>query len=169
MAKSYLHIILNRTNGPNPRNRYGIILAPLQKFYRKFLVENRHVRRWADDDQVIECILKTQRPVKQNQNQVRGFWDAQSETLVNFKTLENNYNQIDWQCAISLKPIKAKFMNFDLENFVHSEYTDVLKAPMVDSRILKSSIEFRKKCKKLLLEEREEFLKLVKKGAKRSL
>jgi len=60
-------------------------------------------------------------------------------------------------------------MNFDLQNFIHPEYHDVLKAPMIDSRILKSSIEFRKKCKKLLLEEREEFLKLAKKNAKRRL
>jgi hypothetical protein len=40
---------------------------------------------------------------------------------------------------------------------------------MIDSRILKSSIEFRKKCKKLLLEEREDFLKLAKKNAKRKI
>jgi len=169
MAKSYLHIILNRTNGPNPRNRYGIILAPLQKFYRKFLVENRHVRKWAKNDRVIECILKTQRPVKQTKLEERGYWDRESQSLVNYKTLESNYNTLKWKCAISLKPIKAKFMNFDLKNFIHPEYYDVLDAPMVDSRILKSSIEFRKKCKKLLLEEREEFLKLAKKGAKRSL
>jgi hypothetical protein len=60
-------------------------------------------------------------------------------------------------------------MNFDLENFIHPEYLDVLDAPMIDSRILKSSIEFRKECKKLLLAEREEFLKLAKKNARRSL
>jgi len=57
-------------------------------------------------------------------------------------------------------------MNFDLENFVHPEYYDVLKAPMVDSRILKSSIEFRKKCKKLLLDERQEFLNMARKNSK---
>ena len=169
MAKSYLHIILNRTNGPNPRNRYGIILAPLQKFYRKFLVEHRHVRKWAKDDRVIECILKTQRPVKQTKLEERGYWDRESQSLVNYKTLESNYNTLKWKCAISLKPIKAKFMNFDLKNFIHPEYYDVLDAPMVDSRILKSSIEFRKECKKLLLNEREEFLKLAKKNAKRRL
>ena len=60
-------------------------------------------------------------------------------------------------------------MNFDLQNFIHPEYKDVLESSMVDSRILKSSIDFRKKCKKLLLEEREEFLKLAKKNAKNKL
>ena len=100
---------------------------------------------------------------------IKKYWDHSNQTLVDMATLHNNYNTVDWQCAISLKPIKAKFMNFDLENFVHPEYHDALKAPMVDSRILKSSIEFRKECKKLLLEQRQEFLKLAKKNAKRSL
>jgi hypothetical protein len=110
-----------------------------------------------------------QKPPVQNGLLMKKYWDHSNQKLVDLPTLHDNYNQIDWVCAISLKPIKAKFMNFDLENFVHPEYHDVLKAPMIDSRILKSSIEFRKKCKKLLLEEREEFLKLAKKNAKRQL
>jgi len=100
---------------------------------------------------------------------VKMYWDHENQMVVDRETLYTNYNTIDWICAISLKPIKAKFMNFDLENFVHPEYSDVLDAPMVDSRILKSSIEFRKECKKLLLNERQEFLKLAKKNAKRRL
>ena len=105
----------------------------------------------------------------QNGVLMKKYWDHVNQKLVDLPTLHENYNQIDWTCAISLKPIKAKFMNFDLENFVHPEYHDALKAHMIDSRILKSSIEFRKKCKKLLLAEREEFLKLAKKNAKRQL
>ena len=97
------------------------------------------------------------------------YWDMRTDTAHSEKGLERSYNTVNWLCAISLKPIKAKFMNFDLKNFIHSEYYDVLDAPMIDSRILKSSVEFRKKCKKLLLAEREEFLKLAKKNAKRSL
>ena len=97
------------------------------------------------------------------------YWDHTNGKLVDRATLYDNCNLIDWICAVSLKPIKAKFMNFDLENFVHSEYHDALKAPMIDSRILKSSIEFRKKCKKLLLDERQEFLRLAKKNAKRKI
>lgn len=169
MAKSSLRIKISRTAGPNPRNRYGIILAPLSKFLRKFLVEHRHIKRWSDDDQFTHCVLRMQRAPLQHVTLTKKYWDHVNDKLVDLVTLENNYNQVDWICAISLKPIKAKFMNFDLENFLHPEYYDALKAPMIDSRILKSSIEFRKKCKKLLLAEREEFLKLAKKNAKRSL
>jgi len=169
MARSYSHITITRTAGANPRNRYGIILAPLSKFFRKFLVEHRHIRRWADDDQFVGCVLRMQKPPVASVILAKKYWDHSNEVLVDLATLYDNCNTVDWQCAISLKPIKAKFMNFDLQNFIHPEYHDVLKAPMIDSRILKSSIEFRKKCKKLLLEEREEFLKLAKKNAKRRL
>ena len=169
MATSFSHIKIIRTAGPNPRNRYGIVLAHLTKFFRKFLVDHRHIKRWADDDQFIHCVLRMQKPPVQNGLLMKKYWDHVNQKLVDLPTLHENYNQIDWTCAVSLKPIKAKFMCFDLENFVHPEYYDVLKAPMIDSRILKSSIEFRKECKKLLLNERQEFLKLAKKNAKRSL
>lgn len=155
MARSYSHIIITRTSGPNPRNRYGIILAPMMKFFRKFLVEHRHIRRWSDDDQFVHCVLRMQKPPIKSVALTKKYWDHSNEILVDLATLHENCNIVDWYCAISLKPIKAKFMNFDLENFLHPEYHDALKAPMIDSRILKSSIEFRKKCKKLLLEERE--------------
>lgn len=169
MARSYSHINITRTSGPNPRNRYGIILAPLTKFFRKFLVQHRHINRWSDSDQFVHCVLRMQKPAILNYSLRKQYWDRSSNTLVNKERLESIYNQVDWVCAISSKPIKAKFMNFDLKNFLHPEYYDALDAPMVDSRILKSSIEFRKKCKKLLLDERQEFLKLAKKNAKRSL
>ena len=61
---------------------------------------------------------------------------------------------------------KFSIWNFQLENFIHPDYSEVLEAPMVDSRILKSSIEFRKYCKKLLLEDQQEFIRIVKKGKK---
>jgi len=125
--------------------------------------------RWAESDQWVECALKIQRPRIKDSSALKIYWDWESSSVVDKQTLENNYNTIDWICAVSGKPIRSKFMNFDLENFIHPEYLDVLKAPMVDSRILKSSIEFRKKCKELLLNERQEFLNMARKNAKKRL
>ena len=158
-----------RTNGPNPRNRYGIILGCLKKHHRKFLIEHRHIKKWSKDDQFIGCILRMEKTTNRSASSLKLYWDHSTNEVVDIETLHRSYNTVDWICAISLKPIKSKFMNFDLENFVHPEYYEALDAPMIDSRILKSSIEFRKECKKLLLAEREEFLKLAKKNAKRSL
>lgn len=169
MAKSYFDIEIKRTAGPYPKNRYGIILKPLLKLYRRFLIEHRHIKKWAQDDQFVSCVLRMQRPVIKNSSVLKYYVDHESGQVLNHQEYLKVNNEIDWICAISGRPIKAKFMNFDLENFLHEEYYDVLKAPMVDSRILKASIEFRHKCKKLLLEEREEFLRLAKKNAGRSL
>jgi len=162
-----MSIRIEKTGGPWPANRYGIVLKYLPRFLRKFLITQRNLAKWSDDDQFMECVLKIQRPNSRTNTKI--YWDVINDRAIDEKGLERYYNTIDWYCAISLKPIRARFMNFDLKNFIHPEYYDVLEAPMVDSRILKSSVDFRKKCKKLLLAEREEFLKLAKKNAKSNL
>ena len=168
MAISYSKINLVRSSN-NKGARFGVVLKFLPKSFRQFLIKNKNMYRWAESDQFVECALKIQRPPVKNSSALKLYWDWENSAAVDKQTLENNYNTIDWICAISNKPIKSKFMNFDLENFIHPEYHDVLKAPMVDSRILKSSIEFRKKCKELLLNERQEFLKLARKNSKKRL
>ena len=162
-----MSIRIEKTGGPWPANRYGIVLKYLPRFLRKFLITHRNLAKWSDDDQFMACVLKIQRPNSRTNTKI--YWDIVNDRAMDEKGLKLSYNTIDWYCAISLKPIRAKFMNFDLKNFIHPEYYDVLEAPMVDSRILKSSIDFRKKCKKLLLEQREEFLLLAKKNAKSNL
>jgi hypothetical protein len=169
MAKSYFDIQIERTAGPYPKNRYGIILKHLQKLYRRFLIEHRHIKKWAQDDQFVSCVLRMQRPIIKNSSALKYYVDHESGKVLNQADFLKVNNTINWVCAISGRPIKAKFMNFDLTNFLDKEYYDVLDAPMIDSRILKSSIEFRKKCKELLLKERQEFLMLAKKNAKRNL
>ena len=169
MAKSYTGIKIERTGGSYPINRYGIRLKPLQKKHRRFLVENRHIRKWSDNDQFVQCVLRMQKVNTKDSKAYKTYFDWRSKQPMSIDLFKESVNMVEWRCAISGTPIKSKFMNFDLENFVHPEYLDVLKAPMVDSRILKSSIEFRKKCKKLLLDNRAEFLSLAKKNAKRRL
>lgn len=148
-----------------PPNRYGIILKYLRLSDRKFLIYNRHIKSRSHSDQFVACALRMSRNIKKVETR-KLYYDWENNSIMNINKLIKNYNTIDWTCAISLKPIKAEFMNFDLDNFVHPEYRDVLDAPMVDSRILKSSIEFRKACEKILIEQRDKFLKLAKKGSK---
>lgn len=169
MAINYSKIRIERTGNPRIANRFGVILKHLPKSFRHFLIKHKHMYRWGGSDQFVECALKMQKPPIKNSSMLKIYWDWENSTAVNKETLENNYNMIDWVCALSGKPIRSKFMNFDLENFVHPEYWDALKAPMVDSRILKSSIEFRKKCKELLLNERQEFLNMARRNAKKRL
>jgi hypothetical protein len=136
---------------------------------RKFLIENRSLNEWAGDMQFLEQILRMENKKIHSKTNVlvnKLFFDRTTGEPMLMENLIKSYDTIDWFCAISRKPIKARFNNFQLENFVHPEYSDVLSNPMVDSRILKSSVEFRKYCKKLLLEDQQEFLRIVKKGKK---
>jgi hypothetical protein len=169
MAINYSKITIKRTTNPRGGSRFGVVLKHLPKSFRQFLIKNKNMSRWAESNQWVECALKIQRPRVKDSSALKIYWDWESNAAVDKQTLKNNYNTIDWICAVSGKPIRSKFMNFDLENFIHPEYLDVLKAPMVDSRILKSSIEFRKKCKELLLNERQEFLNMARKNAKKRL
>lgn len=160
---------IERSNNNKQAHRYRVKLNGLPRSIRKFLIENRSLNEWAGDMQFLEQILRIEHKKlasKTNSLTHKLFFDWTTEEPMLMDHLIDSYDTVDWFCAISRKPIKAKFNNFQLENFVHPEYSDVLSNPMVDSRILKSSIEFRKYCKKLLLEDQQEFLRIVKKGKK---
>jgi len=160
---------IKRSNNPKQAHRHGVRLDGLPRTLRKFMIEHRNLRRWKNDMVFMEQILRIKQKELKLKNTVlrdKFYYDWTNQTPVKMEELINSYDTIDWFCAISRKPIKAKFNNFQLENFIHPEYSDILKQSMVDSRILKSSIEFRKYCKKLLLEDQQEFIRIVKKGKK---
>lgn len=158
---------IQKSNNPKQAHRYGIKLDGLPRSIRQFLIENRSLNEWANDVQFLEQIIRIESnnlKLKNSTKRNKLYFDCTTETPVPMDDLVESYDTVEWTCAISGKPIQSKFNNFSLENFIHPEYLDVLEAPMVDSRILKSSIEFRKHCKKLLLEEQKEFMRVIKKG-----
>ncbi len=158
---------IERSNNPKQAHRYGVKLDGLPRSVRQFLIENRSLNEWAGDMQFLEQIVRIELKnlrLKNNTKRNKLYYDWTTDSTVPMDELVDSYDTIEWTCAISKKPIQAKFNNFSLENFVHPEYLDVLKAPMVDGRILKSSVEFRKHCKKLLIDEQKEFMRVVKGG-----
>lgn len=169
MTVHFNHLNIQRTKGKRSPTRYNIMLKYLPKRFRYFLIRHRHIKYYADDDQFLECIFKMNKPKVLNSKLLKYYWNWEKNKPTSFEELKESYDYIDWVCAISNKPIKSKFMNFDLENFVHKDHQDVLKAPMVDSRILKSSIEFRKYCQKLLYDERKRFMSIAKRNSKKNL
>ena len=168
MAAKNKYPEIQRTGGPFPANRFGIKFATLSRSQKRLLAENPLLRERCQDDQFTHILFE------QDSYRMRGynvdnklFYDWSTGEILEKQTLLENYSTIDWVCALSGMPIRAKMNDFSLENFVHPKFHDALKAPMVDSRILKSSIEFRKKCKELLLNQQQEFLRLFKKNAKK--
>lgn len=160
---------IKRSNNPKTSHRHGVVLKGLPTTVRRFLIENKNLSRWKDDMIFFEQLIRIELQQLKLKNTVlrdKFYFDWINDEPVKMSKLIKAYDTIDWHCAISKLPIKAKFNNFDLENFVHPEYLDALNSPMVDGRILKSSVEFRKHCKNLLLNEQKEFIRIVKKGKK---
>jgi hypothetical protein len=160
---------IKRVKGMYPSNRFGIQYATLSRAQRTLLMNYPLLRDRCRSDQFVHILFEQHSYTHTATNYTNKlFYDWSTGEIVEREDLEESYQTIDWTCAISGEPIRAKMGDFSLENFVHPNYHDVLKAPMVDSRILKSSVEFRKKCKELLLNQQQEFLKLAKKNSKNS-
>jgi len=164
MKKSRIPEII-RVKTPQPANRYGIVLKNLDKAQRRLLVFNRVLSSKADDDQYMQILFDIYGAHK-NSEKLKFYYDRTTDEIVKKDELIDSYTTVDWTCALSGKPIKAKFMCFDMENFLDEEYMDALKAPMVDSRILKSTIEFKKYCQNILLEQQKAFMNYSKRNAK---
>lgn len=161
---------IKRTGGPYPKNRFGILYSTLSRAQRRLLMDYPILRERCQSDQFVQILFEQHSYTFRSHNVFNKlFYDWSTGEVVQKEELHENYQTIDWVCAISGMPIRAKMGEFNLENFVHPKYHDVLKAPMVDSRILKSSVEFRKKCKELLLNQQQEFLKMAKKNSKKNL
>lgn len=156
---------LNRTSGPFPANRHGIVFSTLSRAQKRLLIENPLIKDRCKSDQFVQIAFEQDSYRMRSHNvDNKLFYDWSTGEVLQKQEVLENYSTIEWKCALSGMSIRAKMGDFSLENFVHPKFHDALKAPMVDSRILKSSVEFRKKCKELLLNQQQEFLRLVKKG-----
>ena len=164
MKKSRIPNII-RVNTPQPANRYGIVLKNLDKAQRRLLVFNRVLAGKADNDQYMQILFDIYGSHK-NSEKLKFYYDRTTNEIVKKDELIDSYTTVDWKCALSGKPIKAQFMCFDMANFLDEEYMDALKAPMVDSRILKSTIEFKKYCQKILEDQQKAFMNYSKRNAK---
>lgn len=153
-----------KVKNPYEPSRYGISFEGMTRQQKRLLIEHPILKDRVEDFQFLQIIFRKcyQGPVK-----TRYFFDVTINDFVTREELIKNYDLIDWHCALSGEMIKCNINDFSLQNFVHPDYQDALKAPIVDSRILKSSIEFRKKCKELLLNQQQEFLRLARENAKK--
>ena len=167
MAYNHKYPNIKRTNGPYPRNKFGIKYNSIAKQQRRLLVEYPIIADRAHDDQFLKIVFNICRHHKSDQDN-KYYYDWSKDELAQLNTLKNNYKLIDWQCAISNKPIQANINDFSAQNFVHPDHYDEIKNS-ISQRVLESSIAFRKHVKKLLFKQQRYFLKLARKNANSDL
>ena len=165
MAYNNKYPNIKRTNGPNPRNRYGVCYEGLSRQQRRLLLENPLIKERAQDDQFLQILFEVSR-YKNQTSKNRYYYDWSTGDFMKMEELYKNYDTIDWTCAFSGEPIRSNINNFNVENFVHPRYYDTLSGDMVDNRIIKSSIAFQEHIKKLLLNQQKEFLDLAKRNSR---
>ena len=168
MAYNKKYPDIKRTGGPYPRNRYGVRYDSISKQQRRLLLEHPIIKDRAQDDQFLGIIFELCRPRNATRD-YKFYYDWSTDTFVQMDELKDNYDTLDWVCAFSGRAIKSKINDFSQENFVHPEYHGDLNQKMVDARIVKSSIEFRKKAKKVLLKQQKDFLKMARKNSESEL
>jgi len=164
MAYNKKYPKIKRTGGPYPRNRYGVRYDSISKQQRRLLLEHPIIKERAQDDQFLQIIFELCRHRHVDRFD-KLYYDWSTDEFVKMEELKESYDTIDWECALSEKPIRSNINDFSVENFVHPEYHDTLGGN-IDSRIMESSVRFQKHVKKLLLNQQKEFLKLVRKNSK---
>lgn len=167
MAYNSKYPKIKRTGGPYPRNRYGVRYDSISKQQRRLLLENPLISARAQSDQFLHIIFEICRYHQSDKNS-KFYYDWSKDEFIKMNQLKENYQMVAWECALSGKPIECDINDFSAKNFVHSKYHDTIKGH-VDTRILESSIKFRKHVKKILLKEQQDFLKLAKINSKRKL
>jgi len=168
MAYNKKYPDIKRTGGPYPRNRYGVRYDSISKSQRRLLLEHPLLRERAQSDQFLHITFEMTR-ARNASNDHKFYYDWSTNEFVKIDELKDNYEKIPWKCALSELDIMASINDFSAENFVHPEYHDAINKDMIDGRIVKSSIEFRKKARKVLLKQQKDFLKLAEKNSKNKL
>lgn len=165
MAYNKKYPNIKRTGGPYPRNRFGVRYDSISKQQRRLLLEHPILKDRAQSDQFLHIIFEVCRHRHVDRFD-KFYYDLSTDSFVNMSELKENYNTIDWVCAISGRDIRSNINDFSPSNFIHEEYLDILNPNFVDARIVKSSVLFQKHVKKLLLNQQKEFLKLARKNSK---
>lgn len=96
----------------------------------------------------------------------RTYFNPFTEELTNFHGIVESARSMPWKCAVCEKEIESRMDSFKPENFVcedHSPFYKKGKKTLVLSSVLNSSIVFRTKVQKILLDEQKKFIRYSKK------
>lgn len=145
------------------RGKHGISFKGLSKSHKRFLIDHQNLKRYAENPGVMAALFAIHKPIN-NGLKEKLFYDRRDDSLKKIDGIVNSYSTIDWKCAISGRPIKSRMSDFSPKNFVHPDYWDTLTSN-VSENIIRNSIEFRKKCEKLLLNEQKELMQIFRSNA----
>lgn len=148
--------------------KHGILLENLPEGKRNLLLENDFMKFLDSDPQTFEVIFRLEDQYDQTRKDKKTYWNPYREDFTTFKQIEKDADLIDWTCAICGVDIKCRVGYKKVENFVCGECGEVhnSKNKTVDHRIIDSSQQFTKHCKKLFKKEQREFFTHIRRDLK---
>jgi len=146
------------------KGKHGISFKGLSKSHKRFLIDHQMLKRYVNNPGVTAALFAIHKPINHGLKE-KLFYDRRDGSLKKIDGIFKSYSTVDWECAISRRPIKSRMNDFSPQNFVHPDYWDTLSGGISES-IVKSSIEFRQKCEKLLLNQQKELMQIFKSNAK---
>ena len=146
------------------KGKHGISFKGLSKSHKRFLINHQNLKNYAHNPGVMAALFSIHKPTN-NGIKEKLFFDRRDMSLKKIDGIVKSYSTIDWNCAISGRPIKSRMSDFSPKNFVHPDYWDTL-GDNVSETIVRSSIAFRQKCEKLLLNQQKELMQIFKSNAK---
>lgn len=145
------------------KGKHGISFKGLSKSHKRFLIDHQMLKRYTHNPGVMAALFAIHKPTN-NGLKEKLFYDRRDDSLKKIDGIVNSYSTIDWECAISKRPIKSRMNDFSPQNFVHPDYWDTLSGGISET-IVRASIAFRQKCEKLLLSEQKELMQIFKSNA----
>lgn len=153
-----------RKAGPYKR-KYGILLEHLKPYQQRILFDNPLIKEdLKTDDQFVQILFKIADMEQSHKNKRKVYYNPYTETITTYEKILEQSQWVDWSCAICNSDMVSQMAHFKMDNFVCSKCTDAHNSDngRIDPRIVDSSFEFHKYCRKRLIKEQKKFLQYVK-------
>jgi len=145
--------------------RFGILLEYLKPHQKNILLENPLLKDSAKSDQFLLVLFKVYEMERKFKPKKKVYKNPFTEEITDYYTVQLKSKYIDWNCAICNSKIQSEIGLFNMDNLSCSDCYEVQRtAPLVDERILYSSLKFRKFCQKLLRKQQRNFISYIRKS-----
>lgn len=151
------------------RRKFGIIFDPLKSHHRTILQQNNFIKKYSEDDQFIQIVLRVADMELQNKN-LQFFWyNPLKDKVTTKREIEDASKEVDWECAICEADIISNMEDFSPSNFLCEGCKDAFeKTKTVDNRIKDSSVEFTKYCAKMLKRQQKDYMLFLRRNKRRN-
>jgi hypothetical protein len=156
---------IKRSKGGKTKRKCNIVLDNIDPWYQRVLFENPLIKEYLKtDDQFVQILFKMAEMERAHKVRNKVYYNPYIGEITEFDDIEIQSNLINWNCAICNTEIESQIANFKISNFICKKCKNSHNSTnkRIDPRIVDSSFEFHKFCRKQLIKDQKKFLKYIK-------